>query len=88
MAECAAKGQVEDCPAARGAAKAAVKEVFAILGVDVEKPEAVEDFRKSLRWGDSMRRASDKGFIAFVLAVVAILTGAFIVGVKVKLGLG
>ena len=33
------------------AADRAVKKVFAILGVDVDKPESVEEFREDLRFG-------------------------------------
>lgn len=84
MTECF--DSAEDCPAARGAAKAAVKEVFALLGVDVESPAEVEDFRKSLRFGETMRKAADKGFIVFVGAVVLLIFGALVAGVKVKIG--
>ena len=33
------------------AADRAVKKVFAILGVDVDKPDSVEEFREDLRFG-------------------------------------
>lgn len=48
------------------AADLAVKNVFAILGVDIDKPESVEEFREDLRFGKRLRRASDHGFLAFV----------------------
>lgn len=88
MTECKTEDQADNCPAARGAAKSAVKDVFAILGVNVDDPAAVEEFRKSLRFGDSMRKAADKGFIAFVLALVAMICAALVAGVKIKLGGG
>lgn len=86
MTECKSHKEADDCPAARGAAKSAVKDTFAILGVDVDDPQQVEEFRKSLRFGDAMRKAADKGFIAFVLALVAMICAALVAGVKVKLG--
>jgi hypothetical protein len=62
-------------------AKAAVKEVFAILGVDVDNPEKVEEFRKDLRFGASMRRATDRGIIAMVVIVAAMVISAFGFGI-------
>lgn len=73
-------------PACQEAADRAVKKVFAILGVDVDKPESVEEFREDLRFGKRMRRAADHGFLALVgLAVVGL--GALIwAGVVSKVG--
>jgi hypothetical protein len=45
------------------AADNAVKQVFAILGVDVDKPAEVEDFRANLRFGAGVRKAADRGVI-------------------------
>ncbi len=56
----------EECPHAEESARKAVKMVFAILGVDVDSPKEVEEFRENLRFGASMRRAADKGWLAFV----------------------
>ncbi len=44
----------------------AVKKVFAILGVDIDKPESVESFREDLRFGRRMRLAANHSFLAFV----------------------
>ena len=43
----------EHCPHAAEAADTAVKKVFAILGVDVDVPKEVEQFRENLRFGIS-----------------------------------
>ncbi len=86
MTECKSQKEADNCPAARDAAKSAVKDVFAILGVNVDDPAAVEEFRKSLRFGDTLRRAADKSFIAFALAVVGMVIAALVAGVKIKLG--
>lgn len=53
------------------AVDAAVKKTFAILGVDVEKPESVEEFREDLRFGKSMRKYASHGFMAFVTVVIS-----------------
>jgi hypothetical protein len=63
----------ENCPQAHAACKQAVKDVFAILGVDVDDPEKVENFRKSLRFGDSLYRISGQGLGAVVVAVSGII---------------
>lgn len=47
----------------------AVAKTFAILGVDINNPSDVEDFRKDLRFSGDMRRAMDKGRMVFVGAV-------------------
>lgn len=68
------------CPYAVDSAEIAVKKVFAILGVDVEVPKEVEEFRQNLRFGATMRRAVDKGImtavgVIFVSAVVGLWSG-------------
>ena len=59
----------EYCPHVKEAADEAVKKVFAILGVDVDVPKEVEQFRGDLRFGASMRRAADKGMLAIIGAI-------------------
>jgi hypothetical protein len=75
-------------PDASEAADQAVRKVFAILGVDIDRPESVEEFREDLRFGRRMRRAADHGFLALVgLAVVGL--GAVIwSGVLTRVGGG
>ena len=62
-------------------AKAAVKEVFALLGVDVDDPEKVEEFRKDLRFGGSMRRATDRGVVVVMGTVLTMIATALCLGV-------
>lgn len=64
----------------------AVKKVFAILGVDVDKPESVEEFREDLRFGKRMRRAADHGLLALVGLVVISLGAAVWAGIVSKVG--
>ena len=75
-----------DNPTCQEAADRAVKKVFAILGVDVDKPESVEEFREDLRFGKRMRRAADHGLLALVGLVVIGLGAAVWAGIVSKMG--
>jgi len=46
----------------------------------------VEEFRRSLRFGDVLRKAADKGIIALVLAIIGGLVAALWAGLKIKVG--
>lgn len=70
------------------AAESAVKKVFAILGVDVDRPESVEEFREDLRFGRRMRKASDYGTIAFVGVVATAMAAALWAGIVSKINGG
>lgn len=48
----------------------AVKKVFAILGVDIDKPESVEAFREDLRFGKNLRKNVERGWTAVVTALI------------------
>lgn len=74
------------CRFSEDAAKSAVKQVFAILGVDIDDPAAVEDFRKDLRFGGMMRKASDKGFVAVVVLAFTAMAVAAWAGITARLG--
>lgn len=67
------------------AVERAVKKTFAILGVDVDKPESVEEFREDLRFGKAMRKYASHGFIAFVAVVFAGLAGSIWYGLIEKI---
>jgi hypothetical protein len=79
---------MNECPHADDAAERAVKRVFAILGVDIDVPKEVEEFRENLRFGASMRRAADKGMMVFVGAVVTAMCAALWAGVASKMSGG
>jgi hypothetical protein len=68
------------------AADRAVKKVFAILGVDVDKPESVEEFREDLRFGKRMRKAADHGFLALMGVLAAAAMAAVWAGIVSKVG--
>jgi len=90
MPDCPIKDHDYDtgCVFAEKAADQAVKKTFAIMGIDVDKPEQVESFRESLRFGDKLRKAADRGFMVFVSAVVVLILAALVTGMKFKLGAG
>lgn len=79
-------GQHCDTPACQEAADFAVKKVFAILDVDVDVPEQVEEFREDLRFGRRMRKAADHSFLALVGLVAVALGAAVWAGITSKLG--
>jgi hypothetical protein len=74
------------CEHADEAAEKAVQKTFAILGVDVDNPRQVEEFRMGLRFGEQLRKAADKGIIAFVTLVIGALMATLWVGFKHKIG--
>ena len=80
------RNQAEAELAAEAAADRAVAKVFAILGVDIKDPREVEEFRKSLRWSDSMRRAADHGWLVFIGMVTVTIGAALWAGVVQKVG--
>ena len=68
------------------AADKAVRKVFAILGVDIDKPESVEEFREDLRFGRKLRRVSDQGMLAIIGLVSVGLAAALWTGIVAKVG--
>jgi hypothetical protein len=78
--------KITRCPQADDSAKRAVREVFALLGVDVDDPQQVEEFRKDLRFGQTMRRASDRGVMAIIALIFTGLAVAAWSGIQIKLG--
>lgn len=63
------------------AAEHAVKKVFAILGVDIDRPESVEEFREDLRFGKRMRKIADHSTLAFFGVVAAAFAAAVWAGI-------
>lgn len=63
---------------ARDASDLSTKKVFAILGVDLTKPESVEEFREDLRFGGKLRKVAERGVIAFI-GVAATAIAVFVV---------
>jgi len=66
---------------AEQAADCAVRKVFAILGVDVDKPESVEEFREDLRFGRKLRRIADNSMLALFGVVAVGLAAAVWTGI-------
>lgn len=73
------------CDFAEEAADVAVRKVFAILGVDIDKPESVETFREDLRFGKRLRKATDHGMLAVAAVIAAAMCAAVWSGVIASL---
>ncbi len=65
--------------------KKAVKDTFYVIGVDVDDPKDVEEFRKDLRFSGSLRSLANKGATVFWLGIVAALGAALWVGIVSKI---
>jgi hypothetical protein len=59
----------------------AVRKTFAILGVDIDKPESVEEFRQDLRFGKRLRKIADHGTLAFFGAIAVAVVAALWIGI-------
>jgi hypothetical protein len=70
-----------DCPHAIESAELAVKKVFAILGVDIDSPKEIEEFRQNLRFGAVMKRATDRGILAIAAAIGVAIMAAIWAGI-------
>jgi len=66
----------------------AVKKTFAILGVDIDKPESVEEFRQDLRFGKRLRKIADHGTLAFFAAVAVAIVAALWIGITSSINKG
>jgi len=74
-----------NCEYANSAAEKAVKKTFAILGVDIERPEQVAEFQDALRFGKKLFKLADHGVLVMVGALALLFVAAVVVGIKVKL---
>lgn len=77
-----------DCPTnpqCQQIADQSVKKVFAILGVDIDDPQQVEEFREDLRFGKRLRKYSDYGTMAVVAAVFVAIAAAVWTGIISKI---
>ena len=74
-----------ECPQAQETADRAVKKVFAILGVDIDKPESVEEFREDLRFGKRLRKVADHSVLALFGILIAGIAAATWAGIISKI---
>jgi uncharacterized protein (DUF697 family) len=72
---------IKDCPHALRSAEIAVKRVFAIMGVDIDKPKDVQEFQQNLQFGATMRTAVDRGLLAVVVVVAGGVCAAVWAGI-------
>jgi hypothetical protein len=73
---------VEFCQFADEAAKKAVRDTFAILGVDIDNPVQVAEFQDDLRFGRKIRRRFEQGIGSAFLVVLGMIGAAFIAGLS------
>ena len=73
------------CPQVEQAADMAVRKFFAILGVNIDEPKEVEEFRENLRFGATMRKHADRGMGAIIIALAGSITLAVWLGVAAKI---
>ena len=78
--------ETDYCPHADSAADRAVSKVFSMLGVDVNKPESVEEFRMDIRFGSKVRKTADRMWMAVWAMAAAGIIYALWDGIKVKVG--
>lgn len=71
---------------ARQSAEIAVRKTFAILGVNVEDPRQVEEFREDLRFGSLLRQAARRGIFAVVVVVAGAMVGVAWMGIQAAFG--
>ncbi len=69
------------------AANSAVKKTFAILGVDIDRPESVEEFREDLRFGRRLRKMSDHGQLVMIGILIGGILFAVWAGMKALVGI-
>lgn len=78
----------DECSQAEQAADHAVRKMFAILGVDIDKPESVEEFREDLRFGKKLRKVADHSLLALFGVVMAGLAAAVWAGIVSNISKG
>jgi hypothetical protein len=66
----------------------AVKKTFAILGVNIDNPESVEEFRQDLRFGKRLRKIADHGTLAFFAAIAVAIVAALWIGITQSINKG
>lgn len=76
----------DHCPQVQQAAEDAVRKVFAILGVDVDVPKEVEEFRENLRFSATLKKVADKGMLTLVGVIATAALAALWAGIVSKIG--
>lgn len=74
------------CPQVEQAAKRAVTETMAVIGVDVTNQESVNDFRDDLRFSRKIRKAGDHSLMLIIGLVITGLGTALWMGIKASVG--
>jgi hypothetical protein len=68
------------------AAEKAVREVFFLLGVDIDNIDSVNSFRDDLQFGRKLRLEAERGTKKFMNVVWGVVITGFLWGLQVKFG--
>lgn len=63
-------------------ARLAVRDVFALIGVDIDNPTSIEEFRADLRFGKQLRKTAGHSAIGIVGVLMTGIAVAIWEGVK------
>lgn len=66
-------------------AENSIRKVFAMLGVDVDDPKSVEEFRSDLRFAGRLRKVTDHLVIAAIGVIAAGICASFWAGLVSKM---
>jgi len=83
-------GKDGHCSAADEAAKKAVCEVFAILGVNIHEPKEVQQFQDDLRFNRRIKNITDKGILVIVATSITLIVSflAKLIWTSITIGKG
>ena len=68
------------------AAEKAVREVFFLLGVDIDNIDSVNSFRDDLQFGRKLRLEAERGTKKFMNVVWGVIITGFMWGLQAKFG--
>lgn len=71
---------------AEEAAEKAVREVFFLLGVDIDNIDSVNSFREDLQFGRKLRLEAERGTKKFMNVVWGVIITGFMWGLQAKFG--
>lgn len=71
-------GSPRDCAMAAEVARSTVREVFAVLGIDVANPEDIRHFQANMAYLWRLRKLSEKIGMTIILTAAALITGGVV----------
>lgn len=80
MADHEARQVATEAMMADAIAKQVARTIFALIGVDVDKPESLEEFRANVRFSAVVHRAAQAGVLAVITAVTGLVVSGLWLG--------